>query len=72
MESLGFSVQAEHAHRSQGQLPRMKCWVKAYLPITNTAGGVNQLVAFASSGCGAGRIENGNRHARAEGIFLSL
>ncbi len=42
MESLGFSVQAEHAHRNQGQLPSPRCWDKVFLPITNTAGGKNR------------------------------
>jgi len=40
---LGFSVQAEHAHQNQRRLPLAKCWVKAHLPITNTAGAVPVL-----------------------------
>ena len=41
--SLGFSVQAEHAHQNQGKLPLNVCWVKKHLPITNTAG-VTRLI----------------------------
>ena len=36
--SLGFSVQAEPAHRSEKWHPTNKCWDKARRPITNTAG----------------------------------
>jgi len=36
--SLGFSVQAEHAHQNQRKLPIFECWVKEHLPITNTVG----------------------------------
>ena len=36
--SSGFSVRAEHAHQNQRKLPSTKCWVKALLPITYTAG----------------------------------
>lgn len=36
--SLGFSVQAEHAHQHQGMLPLFKCWDKTHQPITYTAG----------------------------------
>ncbi len=36
--SLGFSVQAEPAHRNQGSPAGIKRWYKALLPITHTAG----------------------------------
>jgi len=38
MVSLGFSVQAEHAHQNQGRLYRYVCWIKEQISITNTAG----------------------------------
>jgi hypothetical protein len=38
MESLGFSVQAEPAHRNQMKAPNFSCWVKGNVSITHSAG----------------------------------
>lgn len=38
MVSLGFSVKTEHAHQNRVRPPFVICWIKALLPITNTAG----------------------------------
>ena len=41
--SLGFSVQAEHAHQNLRRFPFNGCWDKDHLPITHTAGALSYV-----------------------------
>ena len=58
MESLGFSVQAEPAHRNQRRPPNFSCWVKGYISQSRTQQGYI-LKSFLSNPYLAYRTKNG-------------